>query len=161
MHRGEQVENPKTNISVEWSSCYQGLGPVVLSVSGRAYFVKQSQPFCQCPIPQSWCPHLVPSVSHGLAWHSIFRPFPGIYLEPISCAAHEESRPWWDKGGAYDEHRQSQGMNMHAFIRLPQTGCFHTTFYNSNSMFLLNILWRCDGYLFPSHTRHILLPRWG
>lgn len=102
---GRWVENPKTNISVEWSDRYQVLGPVALFVPGHGYFANQSQLFWGCPFPQSWCPPLVPSltVSHALAWHSIFRPFPGIYLEPISCAAQRRQ--------GHDEIREGLMMN--------------------------------------------------
>lgn len=53
--------------------------------------------------------------------------FPGIYLEPASCAArgvtaHDEIREGF--GRKHDEHGQSQGGNTHVFFAFPKQDAF-------------------------------------
>ena len=136
------MENPKSNISIQWSDPYQ----VCLSLASGVLLTRVSC-FVGDFSPLSDCPSLVPPLpaSHSLARHRHFQAlFPGIYLQPAPCAAQKElqlmMRYGRDLGKKHDERGQSQGGNMHVFICFHQTGCFHTISHNPSSMFLLNIL---------------------
>jgi hypothetical protein len=62
----------------------------------------------------------------------IFSSFPGIYLEPASCATHEDSQAHDEIGGGtwkktmMHMSKAKEG-DMHVFISFPKTGCCSNT----------------------------------
>ena len=135
------LENPQSNISVQWSDPYQSL-----PVPGLGCLANQSQLFCGCLLPAVLLPLLGPStpcLPFPGTTQTFSGPFPrNLYRASTLCVlkgttAHDEI--WEGFGRKHDERGQSQGGNMHVFICFRQTGCFHTISHNPSSMFLLNI----------------------
>lgn len=108
-------ENPKRNTLAESSNPYQGLGPLGPTIPASGVLLTRASCFTGAfpsvlGSPKRGGVCLVPSLtaSHLLAWHRhVLGPFPGIYLELASCAAHDEIRG--ELGRKHDEHGQSQG----------------------------------------------------